>query len=123
MSMSATKRFTNRTLAIIISSIIVVVVVLGLVIYVTSMPRKPNVEIVSKNDSGEYQGSNYIVHAEATIFNRGADTTVTVFAQVKDQTQFQTVWLASNQATTLTFTFTLPAEPVMAFSFDVWIQT
>jgi len=104
----------------IVGITILVVALLGVVIYVTSMARKPSVEIISKNSSGEYQGTNYIVHVDATIFNRGADTTVTVFAKVREQTQFQTIWLGSNQAKTLSFTFSLSAESVMVYSVDVW---
>ena len=71
--------------------------------------NSPSVDIISKSTRTGYEGLEYVVYIDVTVYNRGDDGKVTVWTKLTQGSDTwskqQAIYLNNNETRDLTFTF------------------
>ena len=108
----------------------VIAIVLLLVVSLsgcTETLNPPNVEITSQNARTGMEGLDYTVYVDVTVYNRGGDGRVTVWAEVSQGGSSwkkpQTIYLNSKESQDLTFRFSeFSFWSFEGGSYYVWVE-
>jgi hypothetical protein len=113
---------------ILILGLVIVLVSVGLVgCTENNIINPPNIEIISKSARTGYENLDFAVYIDTTLYNKGGDGSVTIWAKVTQGTNYwtekQTVFLNNEETKSLTFSF-----PEVSFwdtsqsTYSVWIE-
>lgn len=69
----------------------------------------PEVEIISENARTGYEGFDYVIYVDTTVYNRGGDGKATVWVKLtqgnSEWTKNQAIYIKGEETRDLTFTF------------------
>jgi len=103
------KKTFAAVVIVIIVAVAIIIVGIGNIINLFQRAIPPDVEIISKSYREGFEGFDYVIYVDATVYNRGGSGTVTVWAELTQGSdswkKTQTVHLEAKESKDLTFTF------------------
>jgi len=120
-----------KKVAVVIGVLVILVAIVflvgpGTIKQTVERVQPPNVEVTSHNARSGFEGLDYVVYVDVSVYNQGGPGTVTVWAEVtqggKTFKKAQSIHLESRESRDLTLKFKEAGLLSGPITYSVWIE-